>query len=164
MNKIARFEKVSSQQFAADVASFADGSAAYERIQLPRRATSGSAGYDVFSPFSFILKPGESIKIPSGIRCRIEDGWVLFIMPKSGLGTRYRLQLNNTIGVVDADYYYADNEGHIIISLTNDSKENKTLEVAEGKAIVQFVFLPFGITEDDEACGVRTGGFGSTGV
>jgi dUTP pyrophosphatase len=94
----------------------------------------------------------------------MEPGWVLFILPKSGLGTKFRSQLDNTCGVIDSDYYYADNEGHIIISMTNDSKSDKTLEVIAGKAFVQAIFLPFGITEDDDTDGKRTGGFGSTGV
>ena len=163
-NRIASFEKVSRIQFIADAVGFPDPQNAYETVKLPCRATAGSAGYDVFTPFSFTLKPGETIRIPSGLRCRMDCGWVMFIMPKSGLGTKYRLQLNNTVGVVDADYYAADNEGHILIALTNDSKEGKTLEVPAGKAFVQFVFLPFGITTDDAAQGARSGGFGSTGV
>ncbi len=160
MNRIARFEKVSLQQFIADGGTTED----YQNIVLPVRATSGSAGYDIISPMDFTLKPGESIRIPSGLRARITEGWVLFILPKSGLGTKFRLQLNNTCGVIDSDYYYANNEGHILISLTNDSKEDKILQIPAGKAFVQAVFLPFGITEDDAAEGVRIGGFGSTGV
>ena len=88
----------------------------------------------------------------------------MFVLPKSGLGIRYRFQLDNTCGVIDSDYYYADNEGHIIISMTNDSKTDKILEVVQGKAFAQAIFISYGITEDDEAEGVRKGGFGSTGV
>ena len=164
MNRIAKFEKVSLGQFQADIQPEYDATVCYEQIKLPVRATTGSAGYDVISPISFTLAPGESIRIPSGLRCRIAEGWVMLMLPKSGLGTKFRTQLDNTVGVIDADYYNAENEGHILIALTNDSKSGKTLEIPAGKAIVQMVFVPFGITEDDCAEGERTGGFGSTGV
>ena len=164
MNRIAKFEKVSFEQYKADLQTQYDAREAYEQITLPVRATSGSAGYDVISPVSFTLQPGESIRIASGLRCRIAEGWVMLMLPKSGLGTKFRTQLDNTVGVIDADYYNAKNEGHILIALTNDSKSGKILEIPAGKAIVQLLFVPFGITEDDEASGERTGGFGSTGV
>lgn len=160
MKRIARFEKVSVEQYMKDT----DAPDTYDFIQLPKRATKGSAGYDLITPKSFILRPGESTKIATGLRVKIDEGWVLFVLPKSGLGIRYRFQLDNTCGVIDSDYYYADNEGHIIITMTNDSKTDKVLEVVQGKAFAQAIFLPYGITEDDEAEGVRKGGFGSTGV
>ena len=160
MKRIAKFEKVSEEQYEKDT----DAPGTYENIVLPVRATKGSAGYDIISPKSFILQQGESTKIATGLRVRMEPGWVLFILPKSGLGTKFRTQLDNTCGVIDSDYYNADNEGHIIINMTNDSKTDKTLEVIAGKAFAQAIFLPYGITEDDEAEGERTGGFGSTGV
>ena len=160
MKRIAKFEKVSEEQYAADT----DAPDTYENIVLPVRATEGSAGYDIFSPKSFILQPGESTKIATGLRVKMQPGWVLFILPKSGLGTRYRSQLDNTCGVVDSDYYFAENEGHIIISMTNDSRAGLEMEVVAGKAFAQGIFLPYGITEDDDADGKRTGGFGSTGV
>ena len=155
-----KFEKVSEQQYEQDT----DSPGTYSNVVLPKRATVGSAGYDIISPKSFILEPGESTKIATGLRVRMEPGWVLLILPKSGLGTKFRSQLDNTCGVIDSDYYFADNEGHIIISMTNDSKSNKTMEVIAGKAFAQAIFLPYGITEDDVAEGKRTGGFGSTGV
>ena len=160
MERIARFELVSEEQYEKDT----DAPGTYGNIALPVRATSGSAGYDIISPKSFILRPGESTKIATGLRVKIDEGWVLFILPKSGLGTKYRFQLDNTCGVIDSDYYNAENEGHIIINMTNDSKTEKILEVLQGKAFAQAIFLPYGITEDDEATGQRKGGFGSTGV
>ena len=160
MKRIAKFEKVSEEQYEKDT----DAPGTYENIVLPVRATKGSAGYDIISPKSFILQQGESTKIATGLRVRMEPGWVLFILPKSGLGTKFRSQLDNTCGVIDSDYYNADNEGHIIINMTNDSKKEATLEVIAGKAFAQAIFLPYGITEDDDAEGERTGGFGSTGV
>ncbi|MCI8453099.1 MAG: deoxyuridine 5'-triphosphate nucleotidohydrolase [Lachnospiraceae bacterium] len=168
MQRIAKFEKVSYDQFQEDwLAAYPQAAkeeiqAVYERIRLPKRATSGSAGYDFFTPCSFTLKPGETIKILSGIRVRIDEGWVLKLYPRSGLGFKYRLQLNNTVGVIDSDYYHSDNEGHIQIKLTNDSKEGKTLTADEGTGIVQGIFVGYGITTDDETTEVRNGGFGST--
>ena len=130
---------------------------------MPGRATVGSAGYDFYSPLDFVLSPGQTIKIPTGIRARIEDGWVLMIFPRSGLGFKFRIQLNNTVGIIDSDYYGSDNEGHIFIKITNDSNEGKTLSLKKGDGFAQGVFLPYGITSDDETAAVRNGGFGSTG-
>ena len=100
--------------------------------------------------------------MPTGLRARIEPGWVLLLLPRSGQGFKYRLQLYNTVGVIDSDYYGADNEGHIFVKLINANREGKTLHVKKGEAFAQGLFLPFGITVNDEADGVRTGGFGST--
>ena len=163
MIKMAEFQKVSFAQFSADLPQGCRA-ASYENVKIPKRATAGSAGYDIISPVDFCLEPGQSIRIPTGLRCRMEPGWMLLIMPKSGLGTRFRLQLDNTVGLVDSDYYNANNEGHIMVSLTNDSKTGKALSLSAGKAFVQAVFVPYGITLDDEAEGEREGGFGSTGV
>ena len=134
----------------------------YENIRLPKRATAGSAGYDFFSPLSFELKPGETIKIPTGIRAEMECGWVLKLYPRSGLGFKYRLQLNNTVGIIDSDYFYSDNEGHIFIKITNASNEGKTVQVEAGTGFAQGIFLEYGITMDDDVEAVRNGGFGST--
>ena len=134
----------------------------YEKIKLPRRATSGSAGYDFFAPERIVLKPGETAKIPTGIRAEMEPEWVLKLYPRSGLGFKYRLQLNNTVGIIDSDYFYSDNEGHIFAKITNDSREGKTVEIPEGTGFMQGIFLEYGITVDDEADAVRNGGFGST--
>ena len=168
MVRIAKFEKVSPRQFVNDwVATFPHQSVeqalmAYEQIQLPRRATSGSAGYDFFAPVGFELPAGSTIKIPTGIRAIIEEGWVLTLYPRSSLGFKYRFQLDNSVGVIDSDYARSDNEGHIFLRMTNDSREGKGLRVPTGTAFAQGIFLPFGITIDDDAQGVRNGGFGST--
>lgn len=92
----------------------------------------------------------------------MNPSWVLMLFPRSGLGFKFRLQLNNTVGVIDSDYFYSDNEGHIFIKLTNDSNENKTLDVKKGEGIVQGIFLTYGIVEDDDVSEIRNGGFGST--
>lgn len=134
----------------------------YGGIKLPKRATSGSAGYDFYAPHAITLTPGETIKIATGIRVKIEEGWVLLVFPRSGLGFKYRMQLNNTVGVIDSDYYYSDNEGHIFAKITNDSNEDKTIDIQTGQGIMQGIFMPFGLTYSDYADGVRNGGLGST--
>lgn len=166
MKKIAKFEKVSPAQFAEawrDQFGTDDGAeAALNSISVPQRATRGSAGYDFFLPYDVELKPNETAKIPTGIRVKIAEGWVLMIYPRSGLGFKYRMQLNNTVGVIDSDYYNSDNEGHIFIKITNDTNEDKTISLKAGDGFAQGIFMGFGITEDDETDGVRNGGFGST--
>lgn len=167
MERIAKFQKVSPDLLtAALVEEFgitqADAESVYENLALPRRATVGSAGYDFYLPVDIELCVGQTAKIPTGIRAKIADGWVLCLFPRSGLGFKYRLQLDNTVGIIDSDYYGSDNEGHIFCKITNDGKAGKTLTLKAGEAFAQGVFLPFGITEDDDADGVRNGGFGST--
>ncbi len=162
----AKFYKVSFEQFLADMADFKlteeEVKTIYNEIELPQRATKASAGYDFKSPLPFLLRPGETIKIPSGIRVMMPEDYVLMLYPRSGLGFKYRLQLNNTVGVIDSDYFNAKNEGHIMIKLTNDSNENKILEVSSHEGICQGIFMQYGITIDDDTSDVRIGGFGST--
>lgn len=168
MRRIAKFHKVSIEQFSKDWEdTFGDGKREqvqdmYEGIVLPKRATSGSAGYDFYAPVKLVLKPGETVKVPTGIRVQMEEGWVLNCYPRSGLGFKYRLQLNNTVGIIDSDYFYSDNEGHIFSKITNDTNEGKTVEIARGEGFMQGIFTEYGITMDDEASEVRNGGFGST--
>lgn len=168
MRRIAQFFKVSKEQFTNALReefpqySEKDLEEIYEEIKLPKRATKGSAGYDFYAPFSFSLTPGSTIKIPTGIRAKMEEDWVLKIYPRSGLGFKYRLQMNNTVGIIDSDYYYSDNEGHIFIKMTNCSNEGRTVEVSAGSGFAQGIFLEYGITVDDDADGIRNGGFGST--
>ncbi|MDD7598910.1 MAG: deoxyuridine 5'-triphosphate nucleotidohydrolase [Bacilli bacterium] len=164
MERIAKFLKVSEDNFISSLDGFSKEEAKkiYEDIKLPLRATKYSAGYDFYSPFDFTLNPGETIKIPTGIRAKMREDYALFLLPRSGLGFKYRLQLNNTIGLIDADYFYSDNEGHIFAKITNDSNEGKVISVKKGEAFIQGVFLSYGITEDDEVNSIRNGGFGST--
>ncbi len=163
MQKVAVFERVDKDIFLSSLNDTDNKDKLNDHeVTLPVRATSGSAGYDFFAPFDFSLKPNQTIKIPTGIRAKIDDGWFLAIFPRSGLGFKFRLQLDNTVGIIDSDYYFSDNQGHIIIKITNRSTENKTLEVKKGQGFAQGVFMPFGITYDDNATNVRNGGFGST--
>ena len=167
MKRIARFKKVSKEQFLEGTEGILispDAEKAYEELMLPKRATKGSAGYDFFTPYPITIAPGETVKIPTGIRVWMEEEWVLKCYPRSGLGFKYRLQLNNTVGIIDSDYYYSDNEGHIFAKLTNDTNEGKTISLKAGEGFMQGIFVEYGITLDDDAKGIRNGGFGSTTI
>ncbi len=169
MRKIAQFLKVSIAEFQKGIWGVfpnwteEEMRKLYEEIRLPRRATAGSAGYDFFAPFDIWLAPGQTILIPTGIRVKMDTDWVLKLYPRSGLGFKYRLQLNNTVGIIDSDYYNSDNEGHIFARITNDSREGKEVNILQGEGYMQGIFLEYGITIDDDADGIRNGGFGSTG-
>ena len=165
MEKIAKFEKISIEQFTdymrrthklADV----EIENLYNWIELPARATRGSAGYDFYMPYDLEISPGASVEVPTGVRCKMAEGWVLQIFPRSSLGFKYRLTLDNTVGIIDSDYYYADNEGHILVRMTNNSSQKISMQ--SGDRFVQGVFLPYGITVDDQVFELRKGGFGST--
>ena len=162
--RVARFEIVSYEQFKSGFDNLDDNKIKelYDSLILPKRATKGSAGYDFYAPFDIKLEPGKTIKIPTGIRVYMEENYVLKLYPRSGLGFKYRLQLNNTVGIIDSDYYYSDNEGHIFIKITNDSKEDKRVLIKEGEAFCQGIFLQYGTVVNDKTDGIRNGGFGST--
>lgn len=156
MNK---FEKISYAQYITDAPNGME-LVEYKDIKLPKRATKGSAGYDFFSTCGFTLKPGDEIKIPTGIRVLLDPDKDLEIYPRSGLGFKYQLHLANTVGVIDSDYSSSDNEGHIWIKLVNGG--NKELTILPGEAIAQGIIRQFCITDDDNTDGIRNGGFGST--
>lgn len=164
MERIARFEKVSAERFTEDFKRiFTDFSEEkineiYGGIKLPQRATAGSAGYDFFLPQDVLFVPQKSIIIPTGIRAKIAEGWVLNLYPRSGLGFKHGFRLENTVGIIDSDYYSADNQGHIMAKVSVSSE----VSLSAGKAFMQGVFLPFGITLNDSADGERHGGFGSS--
>lgn len=168
MRKVAVFEKVSFPNFVESYLKFAGDTPIpviqkiYDDIILPKRATIGSAGYDFFMIDAKVLKSGETLLVPTGIRCKIDNGWVLKIYPRSGLGFKYRLQLDNTVGIIDSDYYDSSNEGHIFIKITCDAKEPKEVLLKKGMAFAQGIFVEYGITYDDEVTEIRDGGFGST--
>ena len=158
---IARFERVSAAQYAADTASCMNV-LPIEEVPLPRRATVGSAGYDYTSTCEVALAPGESAVIPTGIRARIEPGWVLMIFPRSSMGFKHGLRLANTVGIIDSDYYHAQNEGHIMVKLTNSGDHPVTIH--PGDRFCQGIFLPHGTADEEDIFSERQGGFGSTGV
>ena len=164
--RVARFEKVTYEQFRKDITDlYGDKYKAVEiqdmwdNIKLPKRATKGSAGYDFFAPFPFTPSVEDGIVIPTGIRCKIDLGWVLKIYPRSGQGFRYGMHEYNTVGIIDNDYYYANNEGHIMVKL---SCRKLCPIIDQGVGFCQGIFEIHGITEDDNVTEIRTGGLGST--
>jgi dUTP pyrophosphatase len=158
-----KFYKVSFEEFNKNFDDILKAKNMYDDIILPKRATKHSAGYDFFAPFDFELKGGESIKIPTGIKCNMNEDLFLAIVPRSSLGFKYKMRLVNTLGVVDCDYFdNENNEGHIFIKISNENNENKTLKVNKGEAFAQGIFFKYFLTEDDNVTETRTGGIGST--
>lgn len=165
--RIAEFHKVSLEEFIKRVKVVLEElddvyiERMYDRLKTPERKTEKSAAYDFHLPFKITLNPGESIMIPTGFKCEMDDDWCLNLYSRSGLGTRNRLRLNTCVSIVDADYYNnPDNEGHILAKITNEGQE--TVELAAGAGFIQGKFAQYGITRSDNATGVRVGGFGST--
>ena len=162
-----KFEKVSKEIFINDYIKYFfdivnnNIEKIYNNIKLPKRATTGSAGYDFYSPFSFTLEPTNQILIPTGIRAQMKNDLVLLMFPRSSLGFKYKLRLDNTIGVIDSDYYYSDNEGHILIKITNENN-NKPLLINQNEAFSQGIFIKYYTTDDDDTTNIRNGGIGST--
>lgn len=134
----------------------------WKNIKLPQRATKGSAGYDFSIPMTveFYDEDGGSALIPTGIRAKIAEGWVLMLFPRSGLGTKYGFGLDNTVGIIDSDYFHADNEGHIMAKAHVSSH----LKLDSGERFMQGVFLPYGVASNGNSTTERHGGFGSTGT
>ena len=155
MRTAAKFEKVSFRAFSENGTK-----ETYEGLKLPKRATTKSAGYDFFAPTAISVAPNQTVTVATGIRALMPDNWCLMIFPRSGLGFKYKLRLNNTVGIIDADYSNSDNEGHIFIRMTNES--DKPLEIAQGSAFAQGIFVQYLLTEDDDTTAVRNGGLGST--
>lgn len=151
----AKFEKVSLLQFAQH-----GDAETYNGIKLPKRATRLSAGYDFFAPTDVAFEAGQTVTVATGIRAIMPEEYFLMIVPRSGLGFKYKLRLNNTVGIIDADYVNAPNEGHIFIRMTNES--DKRLEIKKGEAFAQGIFLSYFTTIDDDATEQRQGGLGST--
>ncbi len=162
---VAEFAKVSLERFKKDYEDLlghhdVDYNAILEEISLPRRATAKSAGYDFVLPIDISLRPGESIRIPTGIRCKMEEGYVLEIYPRSSLGLKYQMALLNTVGIIDADYYEAPNEGHIIVPIINRS--DVIMDLRRGERFVQGVFLAYYTAKEEKPTDKRIGGFGSS--
>lgn len=161
---VARFEKVSRDQFLKDAEKLGydlnEAKEAYEKITLPKRATQKSAGYDFVSPFKVELKNGERKMIPTGIRCYMEDGYVLKVYPRSSMGLKRGIRLQNTVGIIDADYYEALNEGHIMIALCSDFDEAL---IEAGERFCQGIFLRFYLALEETIDTKRVGGYGSSG-
>ena len=135
--------------------------AAYPNAQLPKRATTGAAGYDFFIAQTITCPPHAITLIPTGVKAQIDNGYYLQLALRSSTPNKKGLMLANGIGIIDADYYNNEgNEGHIMFQVYNFRDQPVTLE--EGDRIGQGVFLRYEITNNDFTEGLRTGGFGST--
>ena len=195
---VAEFEKVPFEQFKNDIISLVTTNISddalqtwYDELKIPMRSTADSAGHDFFTPFSFTLKRGQCIRIPTGIRVKINNpDWFLELVPRSGSGIKYKLVMANTVGIIDADYYGAKNYGHIMAELVyegfdiewvddntvdidnpdkivlcagNKNHINPDITFKRGDSIFQGIFKPYGTTGSSANVDTqRVGGFGST--
>lgn len=129
---------------------------------LPKRETAHAAGYDLKAAETVSLEPGEIKLVPTGVKAYMQANEVLYLYDRSSNPRKKGLVLINSVGVIDGDYYgNPANEGHIFAQMRNITEE--TVVVEAGERIVQAVFVPFLLADGDQADGVRTGGFGSTG-
>lgn len=154
-----KFEKISFEQFKKDIK---DDKELYESYSLPKRETKASAGYDFYALYDYTLKPGEIMKVPTGIKVCMEQDDVLFLIDRGSMGFKYNVRMCNQVGVVDADYYNnSNNEGHMWIRIQNEGY--KDYVVKKGDGMIQGIFIKYLKTDDDiESEEVRNGGFGST--
>ena len=130
-------------------------------VDLPKRSTSRSAGYDFTSPSYVRIEPGQTKKIPTGVKAYMQPDEYLALHIRSSLGIKHNLMLANSTGIIDSDYYSnPDNDGEIIIAITNMGSE--PYEIKFGERFAQGIFCKFLITDDDNAKSERTGGIGST--
>ncbi|EHJ51870.1 dUTP diphosphatase [Streptococcus macacae] len=130
---------------------------------LPKRETAHAAGYDLKVAERTEIPAGAIVLVPTGVKAYMQAGEVLYLFDRSSNPRKKGLVLINSVGVIDGDYYNnPNNEGHIFAQMQNITDETVVLEA--GERLVQGVFMPFLIADSDKAEGVRTGGFGSTGV
>lgn len=135
----------------------------YENINIPKRATKDSAGYDIEAAFETTIKPGEIALVKTGLRVKMPKNEVVLIFPRSSLAIKKGLMMSNGVGVIDSDYYYADNKGHIMIPLYNFRKEEVIIKKHE--RIAQAIFTNYSKTTNEEQNNtIRLGGFGSSGI
>lgn len=125
------------------------------KAELPTRATTGSAGYDLKALVGNTIKPNERLLVSTGIAWKnTPQSLVGLIKPRSGLAVRYGI--DTLAGVIDSDY-----KGEINVLLVNLGQEPFTFKA--GDRIAQLVLQQYFIIDDDETEEVREGGFGSTG-
>ena len=161
---VLRFEKITREQWDDDLNEMGTPflSDTYADIKLPVRATRNSSGHDFFASYEFGQMLGKCIKIPTGIRIVTDRRVWLLVIPRSGFGTKFRMQLDNTVGDIDGDYWESDNEGHIFAKVRNDGREGKEIVVKAGESFAQGVILPYELTDNDAVTAQRNGGHGST--
>ena len=148
-----KFEKISFEQFKKDIC---DDKKLYDEYNLPKRGTKSAAGYDFYALYDYTIHPGETMKIPTGIKVCMEDDDVLFLIDRSSMGFKWNVRMCNQVGVIDADYYNnSSNEGHMWIRLQNEG--DKDYIVKKGDAMIQGVFLKYlKVDNEEEINEVRT--------
>ncbi|MBQ9181453.1 MAG: deoxyuridine 5'-triphosphate nucleotidohydrolase [Bacilli bacterium] len=153
------FEKISFNQFKKDIA---DDKNLYNEYTLPERSTKYSAGYDFKSIIDFSLKPGESKKIPLGVKVKMNSDEMMMLLVRSSMGFKYNIRMCNQVGIFESDYYNnSSNEGHAFIKLQNEGESE--FSVKKGDKICQGIFVKFlTVDNEEEINNVRTGGIGST--
>ena len=130
-------------------------------VELPKRKTKKSAGYDFFAIENFTLYPNKLCIVPTGVKAYMEDDEVLYLHIRSSVAFKRGVRMLNSIGVIDADFVdNPDNEGEISLGLL--SHNDDIVHIQKGERIAQGVFHKFLITDDDNAEGKRVGGIGST--
>ena len=145
------FEKISYEQFCKDVKEDKD---LYDSYKLPSRNSKKAAGYDFYLIEDIEMKPGDIIKIPTGVKSYFEDDEVLMLFVRSSTGFKYNIRMVNQVGIIDADYYNnRDNEGHMFIKLQNEG--NQTVKFKAGDYLVQGVFLKYLTTDSDIENGIE---------
>lgn len=153
------FEKISFEQFKKDIC---DDVELYESYNTPKRSTKESAGYDFEAIMPFVLAPGETIKIPLGIKVNMNLNEVLMIVVRSSQGFKWNVRMCNQVGIIDKDYYNnINNEGHIWLRLENHGDNDYV--ISKGDKVCQGIFIPFlTVDNEEEIERVRLDGLGST--
>lgn len=133
----------------------------YDDIILPKRQTSASSGYDFYLPYDCTIKAKSNALLYSGVKIELDENLFLMVCIRSSLARKNGLTLTNQVGIIDSDYYNnIDNDGHIMIAITNNLDTDISLK--KGSRVCQGIILNYYKTVDDENEGTRVGGFGST--
>ncbi len=154
-----KFEKISFKQWKKDINTSREE---YDSLELPKRQTKYSAGYDFKSPVDCVIHPGEVVKIPTGIKIRMNEDEMMMLVVRSSTGFKYNVRMTNQVGIFESDFYNNEtNEGHAMVSLQNEGKEDFVIH--KGDRIVQGIFVKFlTVDEEEEITTVRKGSIGST--
>ena len=134
----------------------------HPNFKMPTRGTEHAGGFDLYMPEAGVLMPGATYgqMVPLGFAAEIPVGYVALLLPRSGAGAKHGVSLNNTVGVIDADY-----RGEWMACLR--MKNGLPHRWEAGERLLQFILVPVGITELNlvEELGTTDrgeGGFGST--
>lgn len=131
--------------------------------QVPAYATEHAAGIDLYckTKEDISIKPGETVKINTGLKVEIPEGYFGAVYPRSSTGVKKQLMLANTLGVIDSDY-----RGELMMFFYNYGNTDQVIK--NGDRLAQLVIQPYlrcQIEEVEELSESERneGGFGSTG-